>query len=147
MCMCVIYWCLFVLFLLLFAFLSVIVWALLSHRLFLPTSVLQIHQKLFRLSFLDIRARLEQTSVHHSPPDSLFAGSPLTELQPVSKADLPTFGDRVFQILKMGSHTRLSLSPNRLDGLVVKASVLRAEDPWFESLLRRFFFFWVESYQ
>ena len=35
---------------------------------------------------------------------------------------------------------------HRLVGLVVKASALRAEDPGFESRLRRDFF-WVESYQ
>ena len=40
----------------------------------------------------------------------------------------------------------LSLPTNRLGGLVVKASALRAEDPGFESRLRRDFF-GVESYQ
>ena len=37
-------------------------------------------------------------------------------------------------------------SLHRLGGLVVKASASRAEDPGFESCLRRDFF-WVESYQ
>ena len=36
--------------------------------------------------------------------------------------------------------------PDRLVGLVVKVSAWRAEDPWFESRLRRDFF-GVESYQ
>ena len=40
----------------------------------------------------------------------------------------------------------LSLSLSRLVGLVVKASASRAEDPGFESRLRRDFF-GVESYQ
>ena len=38
------------------------------------------------------------------------------------------------------------LTVHRLDGLVVKASASRAEDPGFESRLRRDFF-GVESYQ
>ena len=41
---------------------------------------------------------------------------------------------------------RLSCIFNRLDGLVVKASASRAEDPGFESRLRRDFS-GVESYQ
>ena len=45
-----------------------------------------------------------------------------------------------------------STGSDRLGGLVVKASASRAEDPGFESRLRRDFsgapgFFWVESYQ
>ena len=38
-------------------------------------------------------------------------------------------------------------TPNRLVGLVVKASASGAEDPEFESRLRQDFFFRVESYQ
>ena len=40
----------------------------------------------------------------------------------------------------------LSVSSDRLVGLMVKASASRAEDPWFESRLRRDLF-GVESYQ
>ena len=43
-------------------------------------------------------------------------------------------------------HTFIRLEQNRLVGLVVKASASRAEDPGFESHLRRDFF-GVESYQ
>ena len=42
---------------------------------------------------------------------------------------------------------RVLLSLDRLVGQVVKASASRAEDPEFESHLRRDFFFGVESYQ
>ena len=51
-------------------------------------------------------------------------------------------------ILTQKLHTiiKCAISPDRLVGLVVKASASRAEDPGFESHLRRDFF-GVESYQ
>ena len=42
---------------------------------------------------------------------------------------------------------QLKIVSNHFVGLVLKASALRAEDPGFESGLRRFFLFRVEPYQ